>query len=179
MAYDFEQIFKAAKIIEELMTILSLLFKGTGELLGSMYKSVSNLDVKNVKIINKILTRAEVAEQLSEADVLILPLAPFFKSGSPYRGMSSKLYEYQAVGKPIICCSKGVPSIYIKETYSGLVVNPGDSVALAKAVLELKQNPSLSLKILGDNGRKYVESQVSTNAIGLTMKKIFKGLILN
>ncbi len=128
-----------------------------------------------MKIINKILSRAEVGELLSKADVLILPLAPFFKSGKPYRGMSSKLYEYQAVGKPIICCSKGVPSTYVEETCSGLVVDPGDSEALAKAVLKLKQNPALA-RAMGENGRKYVENEASIEAIGSKMKEIFEKL---
>lgn len=173
VAYDFEQIFKAAKIIEEIDADVGFVVQGTGELLVSMYESVKKIAAENVKIINKILTRVDVAELLSQADVLILPLATFYKSGKPYRGMSSKLYEYQAVGKPIICCSKGVPSTYVEETLSGLVVDPGDSAALAEAVLELKQNPTLARE-LGDNGRKYVESEASLQAIGLKMKQIFE-----
>jgi glycosyltransferase involved in cell wall biosynthesis len=173
VAYNFEQIFRAAKIIEEVDNDVEFVIQGSGELLGSMYRSVNKLGVKNVKIINKILTRTEVAEQLAQANVLILPLAPFYNSGKPYRGMSSKLYEYQAVGKPIICCSKGVPSIYVEETCSGKVVDPGDHKALAKVILELKQNPSLVQK-LSDNGRKYVESNASIEAVGLEMKRIFE-----
>lgn len=176
VAYDFEQIFKAAKIIEKVDSDIEFVVQGAGELLGSMLNSVSKLKVKNVKIINKILSRAEVAELLGQADVLILPLASFCKSGKPYRGMSSKLYEYQAVGKPIICCSKGVPSTYVEETCSGLVVNPGDSEALAKAILELKRNPSLS-QMMGKNGRKFVENESSLESIGSTTKKIFEQLI--
>ena len=110
---------------------------------------------------------------LGEADVLILPLAPFYKSGKPYRGMSSKLYEYQAVGKPIISCSLGLPSDYIEETNSGLVVNPGDFQALAKTILELKRNPALA-KTMGENGRRYVESHASIEAVGLEMEEIFE-----
>ena len=87
--------------------------------------------------------------------------------------MSSKLYEYQAVGKPIICCSKGVPSTYVEETCSGLVVNPGDSESLAKAILKLKQNPTLAQK-MGENGRKYVETEASIEAVGDIMKEIFQ-----
>jgi len=45
---------------------------------------------------------SEVAQTLSEADVLLLPLRGL---GSIEMGLSSKLFEYQAAGKPIICCS--------------------------------------------------------------------------
>jgi glycosyltransferase involved in cell wall biosynthesis len=171
VAYDFDQIFEAAKIIEGIDGDVEFIVQGAGELLGSIYESIRKVKVKNVTIINKILSRAEVGELLNQADVLILPLAKFYKSGKPYRGMSSKLYEYQAVGKPIICCSKGVPSSYVEDTNSGLVVDPGDSKELAKAILKLKQNPALARE-MGENGRKYVENEASIEAVGLKMHQI-------
>ena len=173
VAYDFEQIFQAAKIIEEMDEDIEFVIQGAGELLPSMQDSIRKSNIKNVKIINKILSRADVGKLLGEADVLILPIAPFYKSGKPYRGMSSKLYEYQAVGKPIISCSEGVPSTYIKETISGLVVTPGDSKELANAVLQLKQDPTMC-HILAENGRKHVRAEASIEAVGLKMKEIFQ-----
>ncbi len=173
VAYDFQQILEAAKIVEAVDGNVEFVIQGGGELLSSIYASAATLKVKNVKIINKILGRAEVAQLLGQADVLLLPLASFYKTGDPYRGMSSKLYEYQAVGKPIISCSRGVPSTYVEETGSGLVVDPGDAEALAKAVLELKQNPTLA-RTMGENGRKYVEHEASIEAVGLKMKEIFE-----
>jgi len=170
VAYDFDAVFKAAKIVEAIDDDVEFVVQGAGELLSSMRSSVSKLNVKNVKIVNKILSRADVAELLSQADVLILSLVEFDK---PYRGMSSKLYEYQAVGKPIISCSRGLPSVYVKETNSGLVVYPGDAEALAKAVLELKENPAVA-RVMGESGRKYVENEASIEAVGLRMKKIFE-----
>jgi len=172
VAYDFEQIFKAAKIVEELDGDVEFVVQGKGEFLCSMLSKVNELNVKNVKIVDRLLSRAEVAELLNEAGILVLPLAAYKK---PYRGMSSKLYEYQAVGKPIICCSRGLPAVYVKETNSGLAVYPGDYEALAKAVIELKENPRLA-QLMGENGRKYVETEASIEAVGLKMKEIFETL---
>ena len=89
--------------------------------------------------------------------------------------MSSKLYEYQAVGKPIICSTRGLPKDYVKETDSGLAVEPGDYEAFAKAVMCLKENPKLA-QTMGENGRKYVETEASLETIGLHMKEIFETL---
>jgi glycosyltransferase involved in cell wall biosynthesis len=133
---------------------------------------VDELNVKNVRIVDKLLSREMVAELLEEADALVLPLVEREK---PYRGMSSKLYEYQAVGKPIICCSRGLPKNYVKETNSGLAVYPGDYEALAKAVIKLKENPELA-RVMGENGRKYVDSEVSIEVVGLKMKEVFETL---
>lgn len=173
IAYDFDQIIQAAKIIESKDLDVEFIIQGAGELLGSIRKSINKFQVKNVKIINKIISRTEVGKLLNDADVLILPLASFYKSGKPYRGMSSKLYEYQAVGKPIICCSRGVPSIYVEETNSGLIVEPGNYRELANAILILKQSPALA-RSMGENGRKHVENEVSIQAIGSTMKEILE-----
>ena len=172
IAYDFEQIFKAAKIIEELDGNVEFVIQGKGELLDSMRSKVNELNVKNVRIVDKLLSREAVAELLCQADVLVLPLVDF---KIPYRGMSSKLYEYQAVCKPIICCSRGVPKDYVEETNSGLVVYPGDYEALAKAVISLKTNPKL-MRTMSENGREYVEKEASIQAIGLQLKGIFNEL---
>jgi glycosyltransferase involved in cell wall biosynthesis len=131
------------------------------------------LGVKNVRIINKVLSREAVAELLSQADVLILPLAKFKK---PYRGFSSKLYEYQAAGKPIICCADGQPAEHVRRTCSGFVVKPGDYEALAKAVIWLKENPKPAWE-MAENGRRYVEKEASIEAVGLKMKEILRMLL--
>ncbi|MCW3995872.1 MAG: glycosyltransferase family 4 protein [Candidatus Bathyarchaeota archaeon] len=172
IAYDFEQVFQAAKIIQESNSDVEFIIQGKGELLGSMQSRVKELKLKNVQIIDKLLPREAVSEFLSQADVLILPLADF---KTPYRGMSSKLYEYQAVGKPIISCSQGLPSHYVIETSSGLTVNPGDFQALAQAVFCLKENQKLC-RLMGSNGQKFVEISASINAIGLKMRSLFRNL---
>jgi glycosyltransferase involved in cell wall biosynthesis len=137
-----------------------------------MCSKVNELNLKNVMIIDKLLSREDVAKLLNQADALVLPLIEFKR---PYLGMSSKLYEYQAAGKPIICCSSGLPKNYVEETNSGLAVQPGDYEALAKAVIKLRENPELA-RMLGENGRKYVETEASIEAIGSQMKEIFETL---
>jgi glycosyltransferase involved in cell wall biosynthesis len=134
---------------------------------------VEELRLRNVRIIDKILSRDEVAKLLSEADALILPLKDFER---PYLGISSKLYEYQAAGKPIICCADGQPAEYVEETRSGIVVKPGDYEALARAVLHLKNNPDLARE-LGSSGRRYVEDNLSIEGIGREMVAAFNKVL--
>jgi glycosyltransferase involved in cell wall biosynthesis len=93
-------------------------------------------------------------------------------------GISSKLYEYQAAGKPILCCSRGQPGLYVTKSKSGIVIEPGDYEGLAKSILFLFENPEKAQE-LGENGRSYVERNHSVTEIGLKMKalivKILKG----
>jgi len=92
------------------------------------------------------------------------------------RIFSTRLYEYQAAGKPIICCSSGQPGRYVSETESGVVVKPGDYEALAKAILYLRENRDVAEK-LGSSGRRYVERNLSMEKIGLRMMRVFQQVI--
>jgi colanic acid biosynthesis glycosyl transferase WcaI len=169
VAYNFDQVLKAAEILEKHGDV-EIVLQGGGELLNYIKQRVAEMKLRNVKIIDRILSREEVAKLTGKADALLLPLKDF---GRPYLGISSKLYEYQAVGKPIICCAEGQPAEYVKETSSGVVVKPGDYEALANAILYLKENPRVAEK-LGENGRKYVEDKLHIERIGLQMKRIFE-----
>jgi glycosyltransferase involved in cell wall biosynthesis len=169
IAYDFDQIFQAAQVLESIDPTIRFIIQGKGELALVMIAKVSKLSLKNLKIINELFPREEVSQILNSADALILPLKDF---GSPYLGLSTKLYEYQAIGKPIICCADGQPAEYVKSTTSGLVVKPGDYLALVNAILFLKNNTDFSLK-MGENGRKYVVDNLSIEKIGMQMKKLF------
>jgi len=164
VAYDFDQVLMAAKLLKDHNDV-KIVLQGGGELLNDVKSKVEEMDLRNVKILDKILSREEVAKLLGEADALLLPLKDF---GRPYLGISSKLYEYQAAGKPIICCAEGQPAEYVSETGSGIVVKPGDYEALAKAILYLKENLDVAEK-LGACGRQYVENNLSIEKIGSKM----------
>jgi glycosyltransferase involved in cell wall biosynthesis len=172
VAYDFDQVLKAAKILEKHEDV-EIILQGGGELLNYVKQRVAEMKLKNVKIIDKILSREDVAKLMGEADALLLPLRDF---GRPYLGISSKLYEYQAAGKPIICCADGQPAEYVKETKAGVVVKPGDYEAIAKAVFYLKNNPNLARE-LGDSGRRYVENNLSIEKIGEEIMVVFNKVL--
>ena len=171
VAYDFDQVLLAAKKLEN--EGVEFILQGGGELAPYLKAKVEEFGLRNVKIVDKILSRDEVAELLAEADALILPLKDF---GRPYLGISSKLYEYQAVGKPIICCADGQMVEYVRETSSGIVVKPRDHEALAKSVLHLRNNPELARE-LGKNGRKYVEENLSLEKIGRKMIQLLNTIL--
>jgi colanic acid biosynthesis glycosyl transferase WcaI len=174
VAYDFDQVLLAAKLLENVKDV-EFILQGEGELATYLKARVRELKLRNVKILDKILSRDEVAKLLSKADALILPLRDF---GRPYLGISSKLYEYQAIGKPIICCADGQPAEYMKETNSGIVVKPGDNKSLARAVLYLKENKAIAEK-LGASGREFVVSNVSIEKIGSKIMMVFDKVLRN
>jgi len=170
VAYDFDCVLNAAKIVEEKNREVEFILQGMGECENAIRSEINELDLGNVKVINKVFSREDIAGLLNQADVLILPLKDF---GKPYLGMSSKLYEYQAVGKPIICCAEGQPAEYVRNTNSGIVVTPGDYKRFAEAIIYLKEHPDEARK-MGRKGREYVQQNASIEAIGLELKKAFE-----
>jgi glycosyltransferase involved in cell wall biosynthesis len=174
VGYDFEQIFEAAKILDEKKLNVLFIIHGSGECLDSIRNRLKELNLINIVLSDKLLgSRREVANLLSSADALILPLKDY---GGPYPGIPSKLYEYQALGRPIICCAEGEPAKYISESNSGLVVEPENSKLLAEAVSYLIANPKKSRE-MGINGRNYIDREVTITAIGQKAKAIFAQLI--
>lgn len=173
MAYDFDQVLEAAKVLEEKDDSVKFVLQGKGELSGYIKSKIKELGLTNVTVIDRLFSREEVGELLNEADILIQPLGDY---GKPHMGVSTKLYEYQAVGKPIICCSAGTPGTYVSETKSGIVVKPGDHGSLIEAILHLKNDTEIARK-LGENGRKYVEENGSVEKIGLQMTRVFEQIV--
>jgi len=167
-AYDFDQVLLAAKLLEGCGDVRFVL-QGGGEMAPVIRMRIRELGLKNVELNEKIIPREEVARLLMNADALLLPLSGM---ENVEKGISSKLYEYQAAGRPIICCSSGMPGRYVSETGSGIVVKPGDQEALAEAVLYLKKNRAVA-ESLGAAGKRYVENNLSIEKIGSKMMMTF------
>jgi colanic acid biosynthesis glycosyl transferase WcaI len=168
-AYNFTQVLQAAN---ELGSIAEIRFqlRGQGEMAQTIKKEIQESHVQNVFVTETLVSRAEVASLMMEADVLLLPLNG---TENVEKGISSKLYEYQAAGRPIVCCSSGTPGRYIRESGSGLVVQPGDSTGLAAAVLRLYNDPALASE-LGRSGREYVSSHYSMTRVGEMVNNLFE-----
>jgi len=169
-AYDFDQVFKAAKLLSS--TNVEFIIQGGGELSNSLKSRARKMALNNLKIIDTIVSRDEVARTLYNADALLLPLNG---GGSIEMGISSKLYEYQAAAKPIICCSEGQPAKYVSQTKSGMVVSPGNPEALAESILHLHKNRDVAKK-MGIAGRRFVEKNLELKDIGYQIRKVFEEL---
>jgi len=168
-AYDFDQVFKAAELLASYFDV-EFVIQGGGELAYALKSKVDKMGLSNVRVVARIVSREEVAKILGEADALLLPLSGV---GSIEMGISSKLYEYQAAAKPILCCSNGQPRRYVSETKSGIVIKPGDHEALAKSVLYLRENRVFAEK-LGESGRRYVENNLSIEQVGMRIERVLK-----
>jgi glycosyltransferase involved in cell wall biosynthesis len=174
VGYDFETVLKAAGSLSKYEDIVFLI-RGIGELAPKLEQLIGELNLGNVVLDTNFLPKAKLSALLRSADAFLLPMssASFVDEGLP-----TKVFEYQAYGKPIICISGGQPGRYVSETESGIVVKPGDCEALAETVLYLRENHNVAEK-LGECGRRYVENNLSIEKIGLKMMMVFKKVLAN
>jgi glycosyltransferase involved in cell wall biosynthesis len=119
---------------------------------------------------------AALPEYLDACDVLVAPFSPgrdrlraaiFERYGLWWCPL--KLFEYMAMGKPVVASEVGVIPEYLDG--AGLLYPEGDTTALAQRILDLLADGSLARK-LGSEGRRRVEqkynwTEVARRTVGL------------
>jgi colanic acid biosynthesis glycosyl transferase WcaI len=105
--------------------------------------------------------RERVASILASCHALLLILRrdPLFEITIP-----SKLYEYMAAGKPIICSVGGEAASLVAASECGLLVEPSDGAALAGAVQRLMEDPALC-RGLGEKGKHCARERFSRDSM--------------
>ena len=168
LGYDFDVVLEAARFLSENGDVVFVI-RGVGEMAPKLKKAISELGLRNVFLDTRFLPKDELSALLGSADVFVLPMAgmSFVDLGLP-----SKVFEYQAYGKPIVCVSGGEAARYVEATGSGLVVKPKDAEGLAEAVVRLYEDRKLAAE-LGWNGWRYVSENLTSEKIGEHMYKVF------
>ena len=67
----------------------------------------------------------------------------------------NKVFDYMAAGRPTVLAIDGVIRQVVELAKGGIFVPPGNDEAMARAVLDLYQNPS-ERRQMGDSARSYV-----------------------
>jgi len=98
----------------------------------------------------------DVGAVFSDTDVFALPTLS--------EGMSNVLLEAMACGLPVVATSVGGNCDLISDRQNGLLVPPGDALALSEALMEMFDNTALA-KQLGDEARKTVQEHYSLECI--------------
>jgi glycosyltransferase involved in cell wall biosynthesis len=168
--YNFNIILDVAQKLSDSKDI-HFIIRGVGEFAGAIKEQVKTLALKNVTVRTELLNQKKLVQMLRSADVFLLPL-----SNAADTGLPTKIFEYQALGKPIICCSNGPSAEYITKTNSGIVIRSQKPEDLKKAVLTLYHNPDLR-KEMGLSGWNYVKNNLSYESIGRRMLNVFLSVI--
>jgi len=167
-SYDFDIIINAAKKLKN--RNIKFVVRGKGKLLSYLLEEKKKFQLDNLVIDTEFISHERLVKVLGTADVL---LAPMRKGENLNSSLPTKILEYQAIGRPIICCSDGAIGDYIERTKSGIKTDCEDLNAFVDAILKLEANPQLC-KTLGDNARNFVEQNLTFEKIGKRLSKIIQ-----
>lgn len=164
-SYDFDLIIDAAEKLQNKK--IKFILRGKGTLLCYLENKIKEKNLKNIVIDKEIVPLEEIGKKLIEADVFLIPMKNEIALNST---LPTKILEYQAMGRPIICCSEGAPGMYVEKTKSGIKVKYEDLDEFIKTIMKLKSEPELS-KELGENGKKYCDGNLKFEIIGKILSK--------
>ena len=100
------------------------------------------------------IPHAEAPDYLDACDILVSPHVESV-DGSEFFGSPTKLFEYMAAARPIVASRLGQIADIIVDGENGLLVEAGDSGALARAIERLARDEALRAR-LGEAARQTV-----------------------
>lgn len=157
LAQGLEQILGAAKILSG-EPRCRFVFIGDGPTKASLREQAESLRLSNVDFLNPVPS-AQMPSILASVDVAIISLKTYIPGAVP-----SKLYEAMASARPVIYVAEGEGADIVKQSGSGLVVQPGNVQGIADAVVALMRTPELRTR-LGSNGRQAAKDRFDRTAI--------------
>ncbi len=113
------------------------------DFLSVLEKRIKESQLKNM--ITFLGVRTDIKDLISVSDVIVMP--------SMYEGGPRVVLEAMRGGKPVIATRTGAVPEYVVDGETGLIVEPGDSKALAAAIENMLDNP-VSWAEMGERGKK-------------------------
>jgi glycosyltransferase involved in cell wall biosynthesis len=92
------------------------------------------------------LPHAEAIRRLSECEVLVSPHVPL-EGGQRFFGSPTKLFEYMAIGRPIVASALDQLAEVLTADETARLVRPGDPNELARGILWMIENPTQARRL--------------------------------
>ncbi len=134
-------------------TVLMLI--GDGVKMSEVRNIIYKEKVERNVILTGIVPYDDIPLYLAACDILVSPHVPN-PDGSPFFGSPTKLFEYMAMGKPIIASNLNQIGEILEDGYSAIMFNPGDIRGLTNSLYKMLSMSSDERNILGQNARKEV-----------------------
>lgn len=148
LAQGLEQVIKAAAVLKGQKGFRFVLI-GDGPRKRMLLSLAHAQNLDNVCFFDP-RPACEMPAVLTAADAVLVTL-----KGQITGAVPSKLYEAMACGRPVILVAEGEAAEIVKRHKAGIVIEPGDTTALAQAFTLLRDDPELRFS-MGANGREAV-----------------------
>jgi colanic acid biosynthesis glycosyl transferase WcaI len=141
-----------ALLLRDRLDVL-ILCVGEGVEKDRMIDRARSLELHNIRFL-PFQPRERVPEVQGAANITLLTMQPGYSEAS----VPSKLISYMASGRAVICAAPLDATVaqIIAESNAGLVIQPGDAQALARAIRQLAEH-SAETACMGHRARSYFE----------------------
>lgn len=129
--------------------------------------------IRNAGLGDRFVLRGsvpDVAGFLGGIDVAVLP--------SHSESMSNALLEYMAAGRAIVATDVGANARLVRHGRDGLIVPPGDDLALGAAVRQFIREPGLA-QAMGAGARQRAAAEFSRTSMVERFETFFESLLTN
>ncbi len=131
-----------------------LLVVGGGPEVPRLSQLVRDWGMSSAVIFTGWVPHSQVPQYIAAADIGVMPLRATLQTNCY---LSFKLFEYWSMGKPVVVSGVESISTIARNNDSAIVVRPDDVRSLSDALTKALEDPE-SLKYMGENGRKLVET---------------------
>lgn len=130
---------------------LHIIGTGDDDVLEALHRREAELEVVESVVWHGYVKHAEVPDHLAEMDAGVSPLP----NHDAYRVMSpAKVYEYLAMGLPVVASDLPAHRRLVTEGESGFLFDPGDVASLSDALGQLTECSSQEWSRLASNARQ-------------------------
>jgi len=151
---------------------IQILIVGEGIYKKDLKYQIEQYHLNNILLLN-YMSRTEVLNLINNADLMLIT----YKHNDMFRNnIPSKLFEFLALGKPILINLEGEGSKIIKESQSGECINTENGKELAMTILKYYNNQQL-LKIWGQNGKQYVQKYFDQTKLSQQLNDLIQSII--
>ena len=134
--------------------------------------AVSQSEVeRHAPFVRALGQRTDVPSLLALTDVFVLP--------TQYReGIPRVLLEAGAAGCAMVTTKMPGCSEVVRDGWNGLLVEPGNAAALARAIETLVQRPDLRCQ-MGERSRLFVRAEFSLERVVEAYTEVYDGVLRN
>ncbi|WP_095185384.1 glycosyltransferase family 4 protein [Pseudomonas sp. Irchel 3H9] len=137
-------------------------------------RRIAELNLNNVQVlapVSKSLARGFI----NAADLCLVTLQaiPLFKGAIP-----TKLLDYMACGKPVLCGVEGEAAEIVAEAQAGIMFHPNDSHQLESRIAEMMSNKELR-DHMGCNGAHYIRTNFDAARSRAAMTTLLESVVFD
>jgi rhamnosyl/mannosyltransferase len=150
-------------------TELRLVIAGSGPLEGALQREIARRGLQNVRLLGQVTDREKIS-LIEACTAIVLP------SHLRSEAFGVSLLEGAMYGKPLISAEIGTGTSYINEHLTtGIVVPPGDALALREAMARLAHHPRMA-EDMGVAARKRYELLFTGKKMGHSYYELYREL---